>query len=118
MLNGAVMGAWAELSPVWNWQYTWASRLFEAMVGANVVHFIGRKKPWNHTDGEMPLRFRHAYRDFFAAHFPDADPLDDDGIPPQRNRAFLRKSLGKHLVATGKMCDYLDRFRDDLTVIR
>ena len=118
MLNGAVMGAWAELSPVWNWQYTWASRLFEAMVGANVVHFIGRKKPWNHIEGELPLRFRHTYRDFLAAHFPDAAPLDDDGVPPQRNRAFLRKSLGKHLLAAGKMCDYLDRFPEELTVIR
>jgi lipopolysaccharide biosynthesis glycosyltransferase len=118
MLNGAVMGEWAEISPVWNWQYTWASRLFEAMVGANVVPFIGRKKPWNHIEGEMPLRFRHAYRDFFAAHFPDAAPLGDDGVLPLRNRAFLRKALGKHLVATGKMCAYLDRFPDELTVIR
>ena len=45
-------------------------------------------------------------------------PLDDDGVPPQRNRAFLRKSLGKHLLAAGKMFDYLDRFPEELTVIR
>ena len=70
LLNAVLHGGWAELSPVWNWQYTWASRLFEAMADAHVVHFIGPKKPWTHERGELPLRFRRAYRRFFAAHFP------------------------------------------------
>ena len=110
-------GGWAEISPVWNWQYTWASRLFEAMEDAHVVHFIGPKKPWTHDGGELPLRFRRAYSRFFAAHFPD-QPIAPDGLPPHRNPAFLRRMLVKHLVSAGKTCAYLDRFETDLTVIR
>ena len=34
------------------------------------------------------------------------------------NRAFLAKSLGKHLISLGKMAAYLERFPSDLTVIR
>ena len=117
MLNGAVMGDWAELSPVWNWQYTWASRMFEAMADANVVHFIGPKKPWKHDGGEIPLRFRRAYRAFLAEHFPDAPQVGPDGVPPMENAAFLRRSLVKHLVSAGRMSAYLARFPDELTVI-
>jgi hypothetical protein len=117
LLNAVLHGGWAELSPVWNWQYTWASRLFEAMADANIVHFIGPKKPWTHAGGELPLRFRRAYRAFFAEHFPDA-PIGEDGIAPMANRGFLAKSLGKHLISLPKMGAYLDRFPSDLTVIR
>ena len=51
LLNGALIGEWAEISPLWNWQYTRATMLFEAMEGAHVVHFIGAKKPWTHDRG-------------------------------------------------------------------
>ncbi len=115
LLNAVLHGDWSELGPVWNWQYTWASRLTEAMVGANILHFIGPRKPWKHDGGELPLKFRRAYRDFFAVHFPDA-PIGPDGTRPQRNRVFQVKMLAKHLVAVGKMGRYLDRFEDDFTV--
>ena len=117
LINAVLHGGWAELSPRWNWQYTWASRLFEAMEDANIVHFIGRRKPWNHDGGEFPLRFRRAYRAFMVEHFPDR-PVGPDGTPPHGNPAFLRRMLVKHLLSVGKTCAYLDRFPDDLTVIR
>lgn len=116
LLNGTLQGAWAELNPVWNWQYTRSSLFFEAMEGANVVHFIGPKKPWTHTGGALPRRFRRAYRAFFAEHFPDAPPIGPDGRPPHENRDFLRSAFWRHLLATGRFCDYLDRFPDELTV--
>ena len=62
-------------------------------------------------------RFRRAYRAFFAEHFPDA-PIGEDGVAPMANRAFLAKSLGKHLISLRKMAAYLERFPSDLTVIR
>jgi hypothetical protein len=117
LVNAVLQGGWAELSPRWNWQYTWASRLFEAMEDAHVVHFIGPRKPWKSDRGEYPLRFRRAYRAFMAEHFPD-HPVGPDGRPPHENPAFLRKMLVKHLLSLGKTCRYLDRFPDDLTVIR
>jgi hypothetical protein len=115
LLNATLRGDWAELSPRWNWQYTWASRLFEAMEDANVVHFIGPRKPWKDERGEFPLRFKRAYRAFMAAHFPE-QPVGPDGVLPHQNPAFLRRMLVKHLLALGKTCAYLDRFPDDLTV--
>lgn len=117
LVNAVVRGGWAELSPVWNWQYTWASRLFEALADAHVVHFIGPRKPWSHDGGELPLRFRRAYRGFFAAHFPET-PVGPDGVLPMRRRRFVGRMLLKHLVSLGKLGAYLDRFPDDLTVLR
>lgn len=116
LVNAVLRGGWAELSPVWNWQYTWASRLFEALADAHVVHFIGPRKPWTHDGGELPLRFRRAYRAFFAEHFPEA-AVGPDGVAPMANRGFVRKMLVKHLLSLGKLGAYLDRFPDDLTVL-
>ena len=70
LINATLRGDWAELSPVWNWQYTWASRLLEAMVGANIVHFIGHRKPWRHDGGELPLKFRPGLRRLSRRAFP------------------------------------------------
>jgi hypothetical protein len=117
MLNLALRGEWSELSPVWNWQYTRSSMLFEAMEGAHVVHFIGAKKPWGHTGGALPPKFGRAYRAFFAEHFPDAPAIDAEGLAPHENRSYLRTALLRHYFAVGSFSDYLDRFRDDLTVI-
>jgi lipopolysaccharide biosynthesis glycosyltransferase len=117
MLNLALKGAWSELSPVWNWQYTRASMLFEAMEGAHVVHFIGAKKPWGHTGGALPPRFGRAYRAFFAEHFPDAPAFPAEGLAPHQNRGYLRAMLLRHYFAVGGFADYLDRFPDELTVI-
>ncbi len=115
MLNVALHGDWVELSPVWNWQYTWASMLFEAMETANVVHFIGPRKPWTRSDGRLPLRFRSEYARFFAAHYPEVASLEAVCVPPHRNRRNLRRTLIKHLISTGKFCAYLDRFDSELS---
>lgn len=116
LYNSVLRGDFAELSPVWNWQYTWASRLFEGMADANVVHFIGNRKPWSHVAGEFPLRFRRHYRAFLARHFPERVMTPEDGLPPLQNTPFLRKMLVKHLLSHRDMARYLSRFPTDLTV--
>lgn len=116
LYNSVLQGDWAELSPVWNWQYTWASRLTEAMADANVIHFIGNRKPWKHIQGEFPLRFRRHYRAFLSRHFPERPMAPGDGLPPGQNVPFLRKMLIKHLLAHRAMARYLARFPDELTV--
>jgi hypothetical protein len=116
LLNCVLQGDWAELSPLWNWQYTWASRLFEALEVANVVHFIGATKPWRDPEGRLPRRFRRAVATFLAEHFPDAEP-PPPAPPPHADRAYLRRMLVKHLIASGAFCDYLDRFEHELTVL-
>ncbi|MFO1208577.1 MAG: glycosyltransferase family 8 protein [Amaricoccus sp.] len=118
LLNLVLRGDWAELAPRWNWQYTRASMLYEATEGANVIHFIGGKKPWTHSGGGLPLRFRRAYRAFLDEHFPDAPPIGPDGTPPHRNLGYMRSVLVRHLLAAGRFSDYLDRFESDLSVLR
>jgi hypothetical protein len=117
LINATLHGDWAELPPVWNWQYTWAARLLEGMVGANLIHFIGHRKPWRHDGGELPLKFRRAYRAFLTAHFPDHPPIGGDGVAPHQNLVFLYKLLAKHLVTVRPMAAYLERFPDDLTAL-
>ena len=116
LINATLRGDFAELSPVWNWQYTWATRLLEAMVGANLLHFIGPKKPWRHTGGELPPPLRRAYRLFLAEHFPDR-ALAGDGLAPWENPGFLRKMYAKHFLSLGAMAAYLARFPDELTAV-
>ncbi len=117
LLNAVLHGDWAEISPAWNWQYTRASMLFEAMEGAHLVHFIGGKKPWGHIGGQLPPRFREAYRAFFARVYPELPPIPRDGLAPHSNRGYLRDVLVRHTLAVGSFCDYLDRFPDDRTVL-
>lgn len=116
LLNSVLHGDWAELSPRWNWQYTWSSRLFETMADAHVVHFIGPRKPWNYTGSELPLRFRRAYEAFLAQHFPERPMPNETAADPAANAASLRRTLIKHLLSHRAMARYLSRFPDDLTV--
>jgi hypothetical protein len=117
LLNGALQGDWAELSPAWNWQYTRSTMLFEAMEDAHVVHFISPKKPWNHSGGRLPPRFRAACRAFLAAHYPERPQIAPDSEAMHQNRSYMRSVLSRHLLAVGSTCDYLDRFETDLSVV-
>jgi hypothetical protein len=117
LLNGTLQGDWAELSPLWNWQYTRSTMLFEAMETAHVVHFIGPRKPWAHVGGALPLKFRDTYRSFIARHFPESPQIGADGLPPHRNQPYLRRMILRHLVALGSTAAYLDRFETDLSVL-
>ena len=116
LLNGVLHGDWAELSPLWNWQYTKSSMLFEAMETAHAVHFIGARKPWTENDGTLPARFRRAYADFFARHLPAAVP-EGAPVPAHANRRYLRRMLFRHLRVVARSGDYLDRFPTDLTIL-
>ena len=86
------------------------------MEDANVVHFIGRRKPWNQDVGEFRLRFRRAYRAFIAAHFPETPGR------PGRHRAARQPDLPAQdarqapASPSARPAAYLDRFPDDLTV--
>jgi hypothetical protein len=115
LLNLALDGDWTELSPVWNWQYTWSSRFFADLVEPKLVHFIGPNKPWRDTACTLPPRFRRAYRMFGQRHYParaDLAAIDPArrGWPPKLARAYL-----KHLLSISAMTDYLNRFDTDFS---
>jgi lipopolysaccharide biosynthesis glycosyltransferase len=118
LYNSVLQGDWAELSPVWNWQYTWSSRLIEPMADANILHFIGSKKPWNYQGGEFPPRFRKEYARFIAQHFPQHKPLPEEGVRAATNGGFHRKMLIKHWMSNRAMMRYLSRFPDEMSIYK
>ncbi len=117
LLNVCLYRAWAELSPVWNWQWYVKAPFFEALAGPNIVHMIGPKKPW-HDPGRacMSHVYRKAYDSFLAAYFP--------GVPraPQHAAERMRKGwwwflVGlRHLLRRRRLIQYLDRFPTETTV--
>lgn len=100
LLNGVLHGDWAELSPLWNWQFTWASAHLTAMADPCLVHFIGPAKPWKaEAASVVPLRYRAAY----AA----GDTPPERSWPAARD---LRRALFRQWRAAGPMLAYLRRF--------
>ncbi len=117
LLNAVLQRQWAELSPVWNWQYTRSSRLFEAMADAHLVHFIGPTKPWADPKGQLPPRFARDLAGFMARHFPDR-PAPVPGPGPMARPGAARALAWRHLLAADRTTRFLARFPDDLTVQR
>lgn len=115
LYNAVLRGDWAEISPVWNWQYTWASRFFEAMQEAHIVHFIGSRKPWKDPGGQLPPRFARAMGEFMALHWPERATLPV-GPGPALDPGLMRKHFWKHWVGAPATAHYLARFPTDLTV--
>lgn len=110
-LNIVTQGQWAEMSPIWNWQYTYASRFFAELVEPRLIHFIGPNKPWSKGNSQFNIRFRRFFADVDAesgnrATTPGASHEDDQACWP----SDLRKSLWKHYTSCRAMKRYLDRF--------
>lgn len=114
ILNLIADGDWAEMSPVWNWQYTWVSRFFADLADPRLVHFIGSRKPWKDRAGHLPARYRAPYA-AMAAEWPGlaVAPAGVAGWP-----ADLRRSLVKHWLAVPRMQAYLARFDDPFRLLR
>jgi lipopolysaccharide biosynthesis glycosyltransferase len=118
LLNLVMKGTWTELSPVWNWQYTWSSRFFADLAEPRLIHFIGPRKPWKDTLNTLPARYRHAYMTFMKAYYPvkkDIAPVEGDalGWPEGLGKVFI-----KHLLSMISMKKYLDRFDNDMVIHR
>lgn len=112
LLNLVLKGRWSEISPVWNWQYTKASRFYVDLIEPRLIHFIGARKPWRDSSNELPARYRKSYITFLSRHYPtstDLQQLDADAVcwPKDIRAAFL-----KHLIRIKPMKRYLDRFKD------
>jgi hypothetical protein len=116
LLNCVLRGRWAELSPTWNWQYSWSARMSEAMLDANIVHFIGADKPWKDPRNRFPPRFARATAAFLTRHFPEraAVPV---GRGPASDSRYMRRMLLRQALSARRMARYLDRFPDDLTLL-
>ena len=110
LLNLVQYRRWTELSPVWNWQFSWATRFFAGLAEPRLLHFIGPRKPWKDERAELPASYRRVYRDFQQRCYPDhpeiapADP-DRPAWPDRAVRTFV-----KHAVSAERMRRYLQAF--------
>ena len=111
ILNLLAKGQFAELSPVWNWQYTRSSRLFADQAGARILHFIGPRKPWV-TGNDLPAALRAPFAAAAQAMGRDAVPGAD--VWP----GTLRGILWRHWRAEPAMRRYLARFDGPFGVAR
>ncbi|WP_372887486.1 glycosyltransferase family 8 protein, partial [Shimia sp.] len=70
LLNLALEGRWAELSPVWNWQWANAYPRFTARATPKIIHFGGPAKPWKAATvrTSYPAGIIATYQRFLAEH--------------------------------------------------
>ncbi|MDO5605515.1 MAG: glycosyltransferase [Paracoccus sp. (in: a-proteobacteria)] len=118
LMNGMLAGDWAEISPLWNWQFTWASAHLTSMADPCVIHFIGPHKPWLDTaDTRVPMRMRADYARILPEHFPTAARSAGLAHRHWPERRDLARSLLRQWRASGPMLDYLGRFPDEYTLL-
>lgn len=119
LMNGMLAGNWAEISPLWNWQFTWSSAQIMAMADPCIIHFIGPHKPWlDSADSRVPMALREDYAAILPRHFPDAPR----GVGLDRRHWPSRRAFGRSMFrqwrAVGPMLDYLNRFPDEYTLLQ
>lgn len=115
LLNILFYKNWVEISPIWNWQYTWSTRLFADLAEPIIYHFIGRRKPWHDHQARLPQRFRKTFYNFFDEFFPDSTreiitASREIGCKPEK----IRRIFLKHALCSNAMFSYLDRFSHPL----
>ena len=116
LLNCVLRGDWAELSPMWNWQYSPKTSLFEPMGDIHVVHFIRATKPWNDVDGELSPRFPAELARFLTTHVPEHAPIPQHPGPLSDPQVF-RRTLLRQWFKSFLIHRYLARFPTDLAVL-
>lgn len=116
VLNVILRDNWAELSLVWNYEYSHQTMYFAAMFDVCFYHFVGRRKPFKSSYGGFPRRFTHAYRDFFDTHFPDRNIPVQEGLQIRENWRKHVFVLLFHMVNLRRFLWNDDRFASDWEV--
>ncbi|MTH35750.1 glycosyltransferase [Paracoccus limosus] len=118
LMNGILKGDWAEISPLWNWQFTTASAHLTSMADPCLIHFIGTRKPWlDSAQGVVPMRMRDAFGRVLAQHFPATPQVAQSGRRHWPEPGALRAALFRQWRAAGPMIRYLNRFPDPYTLL-
>jgi hypothetical protein len=117
LLNICLYRNWAELSPVWNWQWFKKAPFFELLAAPNIVHFIGPSKPWTEPGKSViPLTYRKAYGEVLTAFFPDVPPVGVQAHPRMRTGFWWFLAFCRHQLRLRPLLRYLDRFPTETTV--
>ncbi len=115
LLNLAFKDDWLELSPVWNWQYSYRNAFLTEWVSPQLIHFSGVRKPWHPPSGTIPRRYRERYADFLRSlGEPVGDVAQVDEAPELAQQG---KALLKCLWYFRAWSRYLSRFDTALTTV-
>lgn len=73
LLNLVTRGEWAELNPVWNWQWANANPQHSARANPQLMHFCGPRKPWKAhlRRTNFAPELIDEYQQFFAKYAPE-----------------------------------------------
>lgn len=115
LLNLVLYKDWAELSPVWNWQYSWKFDFLMIRVCPHVVHFVGKIKAWHDHPNILPSQ-RRRFGMLLARFFPEHPNSGGSEHSKSMNWLGLLKICIKNLAAAPGVVHYLNRFPTDLTV--
>ncbi|MDQ7069424.1 MAG: glycosyltransferase [Rhodobacterales bacterium] len=118
LINLALRGDWAEVNPVWNWQWTRSYPFFQDHVGAQILHFQSRQKPWEGGVGQLRFSriFVCQYYAFLNRHFPDQA---FETLPAAAfGRSYGRRvvDLFDHLRKLPRLYFLMRRFKNDMDV--
>lgn len=116
IINATLKGRWAELPLIWNWHYNFRTIYYTELFDPAILHFVGRRKAWNHLNGEYPTKYANVYRAFFKAHFPDIYEAMPASLPPSNaKRGHLRYFI-RHILDLRRFVPKMDRFRHDFDI--
>ena len=113
LLNLATEGEWLELSPSWNWQYSYRNCFITEMVSPNIIHFAGEIKLWDEPNGHIPKRYWNAYQGYLeSAGHNQSKPF------PSLSKPILKSwtlSFLKNIWYFKSYRRYLERFDNSLS---
>ncbi len=113
LLNLALHGGFAELSPAWNWQWNFDFPLVPLRYPVFIRHFIGKKKPFRESRGSHEARFSQSYTAFFRQFFPERlTELAPACDPAPMTFGQVTRIAYRHMQSRGIIADRISRFPD------
>jgi lipopolysaccharide biosynthesis glycosyltransferase len=109
-LNELIAGAFAPLSPRYNFMGDFFLLGLETEIAPIVLHFVNAPKPWDFEDWRGERRFAEAYRNWLAASpWPElaahASPTVSSRAPRLTPK---RRAFAARLMAFLRRCDFVD----------
>jgi len=91
LINLALRGKFAQISPCWNWQADFMYPHFSHYHPVFCHHFITHRKPNLVSTGKLATRFNATYRHFMTEFAPEA--LPDLAPPPEARMQTIKEHI-------------------------
>ena len=97
-------------------RYTVFAAVFTEPSDPAILHFVGRRKPWSHLNGEFPVKYANACRVFFRDHFPERFASMPAAQSPSQVRLRHMRYFLVPIIGLRRVGPAMDRFSDDFVV--